>query len=118
MVLPYYLSIGMSSDEFWNGPPKLASAFREAEKMRREAANAAQWIQGRYIYEAVGVVIHNSFRKEGTAPLRYPDKPYRIAPLTKEEEEEEDRKEIQRVIDNLNAMQRSLNGRNQSETRI
>ena len=31
-VFPYYLSIGMTADEFWNGDNGLPKAFREADK--------------------------------------------------------------------------------------
>ena len=52
-VLPYYLSIGMSAEEFWHGEAELVIAYRQAHKLRRKEANFNCWLQGRYIYDAL-----------------------------------------------------------------
>lgn len=104
------MSLGMTYDEYWKGPPRLARAYREADAIKQENESASQWLQGLYIHEAMATVIHNAFRDKGTQPLHYPEKPYRVTPLSEEEQKAEEEKEIQKIIDNLNAMQRSLNG--------
>lgn len=52
-TLPTYLAVGMSAEEFWNGEPKLAEAYREAEKIRRENRYLAEWRAGVYVFEAL-----------------------------------------------------------------
>ena len=43
----------MSADEFWHGNPRLAEAYREAEEIRRDNRDLSQWLEGRYVYEAL-----------------------------------------------------------------
>ena len=101
----------MSPKEFWEGDPHLAVAYREADTMRLKARNIDMWMMGKYVHEAVATAIYNNFRKDGTKAEPYLKEPYRVTPPTPEEEEAERQAEIQRIIDNLNAMQRTLDGR-------
>lgn len=78
---PYYLSIGMSPEQYWDGDPELAKYYREADAIKLERRNQELWLQGMYIYEAIcdaSPILH-SFAKKGTKPHPYTDKPY---PLT------------------------------------
>lgn len=56
-MLPEYISIGMTPDEFWHGPPILATAYRRAYKIKQENALNQElnreWRQGMYFYEAL-----------------------------------------------------------------
>ena len=77
---PYYLSIGMTPDQYWNGDPEWARAFRKADEMRMERKNQELWLQGMYFYEAIcdaSPILHD-FAKKGTKPIPYVDKPYPI----------------------------------------
>lgn len=79
-VFPYYLSIGMSYDEFWNGDPELAVYYRKAEEIRNQRKNQELWLQGMYIYDAlcdVAPILH-AFGKKGTRARPYPKEPYPI----------------------------------------
>ena len=79
-VLPYYMSIGMTYEQYWDGDPMLAKYYREAEEIRNERKNQELWLQGMYIYEAlcdVAPILH-SFAKKGTKPAPYSDTPYAI----------------------------------------
>lgn len=49
----YYMSIGMSYTDYWDGDNELPRFYREAEKHRIESANTLAWIQGMYVYEAI-----------------------------------------------------------------
>lgn len=51
--MPQYLAIGMSSEEFWHGQPKLAVAYREAERIRRDNRFHAEWREGIYTLQAL-----------------------------------------------------------------
>ena len=79
-LFPYYLSIGMTPDQYWNGDTEWARAYRKADEMRMERKNQELWLQGMYIYEAIcdaSPILHD-FAKKGTKPHPYVDKPYPI----------------------------------------
>jgi hypothetical protein len=85
---PYYLAIGMTPEQYWEGDPALAKYYRKADEINRKRQNTDLWLQGMYIYEAlcdVAPIIH-AFAKKGTKPRPYPDRPYS---LTKQDREEE-----------------------------
>ena len=103
-VLPTYIAIGMSVEEFWNGSPYLAVSYREANKIKSEKENGNAWWQGAYIYEALQAVASTalSFGKKGKR-INYPTKPHRILPLTKEEKLDIAKKEREKAIRSLTA---------------
>ena len=77
---PYYLSIGMTPEQYWDGDSTLARAYRKADEIRMERKNQELWLQGMYIYEAIcdaSPILHD-FAKKGTKPHPYADKPYPI----------------------------------------
>lgn len=77
---PYYLSIGMTPEQYWEGDPAWARAFRKADEIRTERKNQELWLQGMYVYEAIcdaSPILHD-FAKKGTKPHPYIDKPYAI----------------------------------------
>ena len=78
---PYYLSIGMTPEQYWDGDTALVKYYRKADEIKLERVNQELWLQGMYIYEAICDVspILHSFAKKGTKPHPYTDKPY---PLT------------------------------------
>lgn len=82
-LFPYYLSIGMSEEQYWDRDCNLVKSFRKAEEMSMEKQNLHSWLQGKYFYDAlcsVAPVLH-AFAKKGTKPLPYREEPY---PITKE----------------------------------
>jgi hypothetical protein len=85
-VFPYYLSIGMTYEQFWEEDPILCKYYREAEELRNEKKNQELWLQGMYIYEAIADLspILHAFAKKGTKAQPYPDAPY---PITKKQRE-------------------------------
>ena len=97
-VLPYYVSIGMTPQEFWEGEPRLAKVYREADKQRLERKNYELWLQGLYNYKAVGCVVFNALRKKESKPVDYFDKPIRIFPLTEAEKEAEAQKQREQAV--------------------
>ena len=79
---PYYLSMGMSTDEYWNSDSALTTAYRKAYKLKWEDRNRALWLQGEYIYEALVYVapIFNAMSKKGTKAHPYPSEPHDLFP--------------------------------------
>lgn len=87
---PFFISIGMTYEQFWYGDPTIANMYLEAFKLKEQReAEKTKWItweQGLYVYEAICDVapVLRAFSK-ATKPLPYPEKPY----ATKEKEEED-----------------------------
>ncbi len=78
---PFYLSIGMTYDQYWNDDCELVVYYRKANELKNARKNQELWLQGMYIYEAlccVSPVLH-AFAKKGTKPHPYRDKPYPIS---------------------------------------
>ena len=91
---PFFISIGMTYEQFWYGDPTIADAYLEAFKLKeqREAEKIkwTTWEQGLYVYEAICDVspVLRAFSK-ATKPLPYPDRPYGE---NREEDIEKDKK--------------------------
>lgn len=91
---PFYLSIGMTYDQYWNDDCTLTNYYSKAHKLRNEYKNQELWLQGMYIYDAlccVSPVLH-AFAKPRTKPLPYPKKPYDLTGDTVKEEKEKQEK--------------------------
>lgn len=94
---PYYMSYGMSFDEYWYGEPYLAKFYREAYKLKMRDDDVFMWKQGMYIYEAlcdVSPILH-AFSKKGAKPLQY-----RSRPMSDELKEDKTEKEKEIEIKN------------------
>lgn len=78
--LPYYLAMGMTLDEYFNQDCSLVKYYREAQQIKKEQRNQELWLQGLYIYEALGDMspVLRAFSKKGTKPLPYPSEPYPV----------------------------------------
>lgn len=86
---PYYLAVGMSPEQYWDGDPMLAKYYRKSDEILRKRRNEELWLQGMYIYEAlcdVAPVLH-SFAKKGTKPRPYADHPYALTARDRKEEQ-------------------------------
>lgn len=93
---PYYLSIGMTYEQYWEGTPSLVKYYREADKIRRDRLNQELWLQGMYVYEAIcdaSPILH-AFAKKGAKPHPYSDKPYALTQKDVEENKAAKEKEI------------------------
>ena len=86
---PYYMSYGMSYDDYWYGDCFKAKFYREQYVLRLEKEDRDMLIQGMYIYEAlcdVSPILH-AFSKKGTKPLPYRTKTYSEEIKEKQEKE-------------------------------
>ena len=113
-VFPYYLSIGMTPDQFWDGDCTLVKYYRQAEELRNEKRNQELWLQGMYIYEAICDVspILHAFAKKGAKPHPYPSKPYAISEKQiRQEREEKERKIAEKGKRFMEALMTSTNKR-------
>lgn len=84
---PYYLSIGMTEEQYWDRDSTLVKSYRKAEELRKERVNQEMWLQGMYIYDAISRLspILRAFAKKGTKAQPYAEEPYPINKKTVEE---------------------------------
>lgn len=113
-VCPYYLSIGMTYNQYWHGDPEIAVHFRKAEQIRNDKRNQEMFWQGAYIYQAlcaVSPVLH-AFAKKGTQPNPYLDEPL---PLTKKQAQEQAQRRYQEKVKRFQEQAEARNARKRSE---
>lgn len=78
----------MTYEQFWDGDVEMAKAYREAYRIKKREENQQAWLQGAYVYHAIGALapVLKAFAK-GSA------KPYMEHPFGYEEEAKEQPKE-------------------------
>ena len=87
---PFYLAIGMSYAEDWEGDSSLTRYFRKAYKIKQEQDNNNAWLQGLYFYDAISTALHNAMRGMGKSkpPAKdYAKQPYELFKKKKTEVE-------------------------------
>lgn len=77
-AFPWYLSIGMTADQFWKGPPSWAAAYRKAEQYRQQRQNFEAWRMGLYVQSALQATVGNFALKKGAKPFEYLKEPLPI----------------------------------------
>ena len=91
---PFYLSIGMSSAEYWDGDADLPRYFRKAFEMRQKRENELAWLHGLYVYDAtMAALTHLSPNK--SSHKSYTMKPYASSAEDAEKEHEQKVEEAQ-----------------------
>ena len=89
---PFYLSIGMSSAEYWDGDNDLPRYYRKAYKMKQEQMNRDAWLHGLYVYDAV-VSAMTHLNQDKKSHKSYAPEPYSFA------KEENERIKAQKVAE-------------------
>jgi len=102
-LCPYYMSYGMSYEEYWHGDPWAMKDYKEAYMLRNRQANTMAWVQGVYFTDALSCVIGNAFGKKGSPPRKYMAEPLDIFPKTEAEQEAETERKQQELIAKLSA---------------
>ena len=93
---PYYLSIGMTAEQYWDGDVNLPKYYRKAEELRKERVNQEAWLQGMYIYDVIlrTAPILQAFAKKGTKPKPYVEEPYPISKKKRDDVQQRKEKKI------------------------
>lgn len=97
---PYYLSLGMTYDQYWNDNPELVVMYRKAEEIRSHRKNWEMWMNGRYTYDAIMRLVPSLQMWKPKEPIQYMEEPY---PLTRKEYEERMAKEQKRKQEEMRA---------------
>ena len=100
------MAMGMSYEQFWDGHPHLAVAYRKAYKLKREIENEQAWLQGLYMFDAFAVCLANVFAKRGAKKQTYLERPIDIFPLTEQEKQRREREANAKMQAAMEAMQR------------
>lgn len=112
-LFAYALSLGMTYNQYWYEDPKLINAYIKAEEIRQRKRNNEMWLQGAYIYQAVGSLapVFNPFSKEHKA------KPYlkQPIPITEEEREQAQREKELKFIRYLDSIVDAQNKKEDTE---
>ncbi|MBE6890028.1 MAG: hypothetical protein E7485_08460 [Ruminococcaceae bacterium] len=103
---PFYMSIGMSYEEFWEGNVALPIFYLKAHRMKAEQEHEqldyAAWLNGVYTKRAYEVVLANAFSKQGTPMQTYYDKP--MSQLKKEHKKSDEEKEREGELQRMQAI--------------
>lgn len=107
-LCPYYMSYGMTYDQYWHGDPWSLKAYRDAHILTRKRKNEDMYLNGIYTLKALSVVIGNAFSKRGTPPQKYLDKPLDVFPKTEAEEQAEMEQKQRELIAQLSAWKKTF----------
>ena len=101
-LLPWYLSMGMTYQEYWDDIPELTKYYRDAYQYVRKSKNEEMWREGYYIYIAVSTALSNGFRKKGASAIDYLEEPIPFTRLElMEKQEKEDRSRLARIMSHV-----------------
>lgn len=118
---PYYLSIGMSHDQYWDDEPWIAEVYRKAHNLKIESRNQELWLQGLYIHNAFNVVMANFGRglsgKKSAKAEQYIEKPIRITPLSDAEKKQKEKEDRLKVIAHFTKLQRQFEERQKKQNK-
>lgn len=94
----FYLHIGMSASEYWDGDPCAVRWYRDKYLFDIEKVNHDAWLQGMYIYEAL-LLASPAVRPfvKHPKPGEYPDKPYPITERMRKKDTEKQKRDQMQV---------------------
>ncbi len=99
------MEIGLSYDVFWKITPHELKIMFDAYKEQQKQKNYMMWLDGQYTMSALAATVGNIFRKKGTKPTEYMEKPIPIFEEQRELTEEEKITEEQKLLLALKTMQ-------------
>ena len=102
------MQIGISYELFWNISPHELEIMVAAYKEQQKHANYMMWVNGMYTMSALSATVGNMFRKKGTEPNKYIEKPLPVFEECKQLTKEEKITEEQKLLLTLEAMQKKF----------
>lgn len=106
---PFYISIGMPPELYWEGDCTLTRDYRAAFQYRQRLRNQELWLQGVYFRDALANVfpLFNPWVKN-TKPPDYPAEPY---PLTEEERRVSEERRVRKAVEQFKVYAETINQR-------
>lgn len=102
----------MTYEQYWEQDCELVKYYRKAAQIRQDLKNQDAWLQGMYVYEAIGNLapILRPFAKKGTRAKPYPSQPFDFN-LRREKrvQEEKEKKQDEKAKAYLEAFALSFN---------
>ena len=109
----YYIALGMTYEQFWDGDATMVLAYRKAHEIKKDLDNERAWLQGMYIYEALCDVspLFNMNSKRGTKAHPYRTSPYEFKKpvVTVEDETNEQKEQMNKMLEKMNVFARLHN---------
>lgn len=103
-LFPYYLSIGISEEKIFESDPKDLEPYVLAHKMIMNRRNTELYRLGMYVGDAISATVGKMFGGRN----KYPEEPYRIFPMTKQEKEEDKEKQLKQLLRFFGAMEQNF----------
>lgn len=94
-LCPVYMAMGMTYDEYWRGPNDMPRMVKHAYDLKRKDQNYWLWLEGLYVYKAIGSFAPFLKAFSTSQPEAYLDRPIAISEA--EIKEEEHQKMIKRA---------------------
>lgn len=111
--LPFYLSIGMTYEQFWYGDCTLVKPYRQAFEMKQDRENQRLWLQGRYFYDAIcaaSPLFRFSMKGGKIEAMPYTEEPYpRNAKQARELQERKDKEAMEKMRVDMEAKMAAWN---------
>lgn len=98
--------MGIRVEEFWKLNFRKLHPYIVADNIKRERENYMMWLQGLYIYDAVGAVVGSALSKPGRKKPEYLKEPIRITPYTEAEKRQKQQEEIDKFLKYLDQFER------------
>lgn len=89
----------------------MLDGYKERKKSELEEVNFYAHLMGRYTVDALSCVIGNMFRKKGSKPIEYPEKPYEFN-ASHELTEEEIQQQRQLLMSSLMVLKANYDSEN------
>lgn len=91
----YYMSLGMSYHDYWDGDNCMTKYYREADEIKKERRNSELWLQAAYIYEALldASPVFNPLSKKNK-PFPFRSEPIPITSSGSKKSEERKKKQM------------------------
>lgn len=109
----YYMSLGMSYHDYWDGAADMVKYYREAEEINRERRNSDLWLQAAYVYEAIldaSPVLNPLMKKHKPFPFR--SEPIPVTHTgNKQADERHKKKRLESGKEAMRAMMAAINER-------
>lgn len=101
----FYVAMGMTPDEFWNGDYSMLKFYRSGYEVKREIDNEKAWLQGLYFYDALCAAL-------SPKEVKYTEEPYILnTRISESRMKEKERKEVENFRTYMETMAANINAK-------